>query len=381
MVCVLPVLVAVLGFGGEVPPGEPLHSPTIVREIDELRQAAGLPALAVGAWRGGEPIVLEATGLRAVDSESAATRADLWHLGSCAKAMTATVIDRLVSEEVLDWSTTIGDVLLDLEGIDAGWGDVTLRQLVRHRSGLPEDRRPDPALMMRIRSLEGPQSERRLELVRLVLSNPPTFEPGSRMAYSNHGYAVMSAIAERRTGTSWEDLCRTRLFEPLGMTSAGFGPPGSAQAVDQPRGHRGGVPLSPSPLADNPQAIAAAGTLHASLGDWGRFLVAHLGVRPDFLSRERLTVLHDPGGQGDYAAGWVVLRRDWAAGPALTHSGSNGLWFATVWLAPDREWAFCAVTNSAGPEAARACDQAIGTLIRSFEASEAKDTSAAPESR
>ena len=337
--------------------------------------------LAVAAWRDGEPVVLEATGLRAVDSDSPVTRDDLWHLGSCAKAMTATVIDRLVSEEVLEWSTTIGEVFPDLEEIDVGWGDVTLGQLARHRSGLPEDRKPDVALMMKIRSLDGPRPERRLELVRLVLSEPPSFDPGSGMAYSNHGYAVISAMAERRTGEDWEALCRTRLFEPLGMTSAGFGAPGSVRMVDQPRGHRGGIPIPPSLHADNPPVMAAAGTLHASLADWGRFLVMHLGRRPEVLSSESLAVLHDPGDDGDHAAGWVVLRREWAAGPALTHSGSNGLWFATAWLAPARGWGFCAVTNAAGPEAARACDQAIGTLIRAFEASEAKAPTAASESR
>ncbi|MCP4837557.1 MAG: beta-lactamase family protein [Phycisphaera sp.] len=374
----LSVLIATLGPMWDPPSGSPPKSTAILEAIEQARQDAGLPALAVAAWRDGELVFLEATGVRAMGSETPVTTADRWHLGSCGKAMTATVVDRLVSEGVLAWSTTIGEVLPEIEEIDEGWRNVTVRQLVRHRSGLPDDRRPDPALMTRIRSLDGSQQERRLELVRLVLSEPPSFEPGSRMAYSNHGYTVVSALAERRTGSDWETLCRTRLFEPLGMASPGFGPPGSIGEIDQPRGHRGGIPLPPSPFADNPSVNAAAGTLHSSLEDWGRFLAVHLGRRPDLLSLARLEELHDGGDEGNYASGWVVVDRKWAEGPALTHTGSNGLWFATAWLAPARDWAFCAVTNSASPGAAEACDRAIGVMIRSFESSEAVNPAGDP---
>ena len=130
--------------------------------------------------------------------------------------------------------------------------------------------------------------------------------------------------------------------------------------------------MAPNGFADNPLVIAAAGTMHLSLEDWGRFLAVHLGLRPGFLPKSRIAVLHDPEGVGTYAGGWVVASRPWGGGEVLTHSGSNNRWFAVVWIAPIRGWAFCAVTNTASDQAADACDQAIGLMIRAFQAKQAE---------
>lgn len=50
--------------------------------------------------------------------------------------------------------------------------------------------------------------------------------------YSNLGYMVAGAMAEKLTGKSWENLMRVKLFNPLGMTSAGFGAPGTPGKID-----------------------------------------------------------------------------------------------------------------------------------------------------
>ena len=59
-------------------------------------------------------------------------------------------------------------------------------------------------------------------------------------------------------------------------------------------------------------------------------------------------------------------QRDWADGPALTHTGSNRLWYAVIWLAPRRNMGFLAATNAGGEVAFRACDMAIGAMIRKY---------------
>jgi D-alanyl-D-alanine carboxypeptidase len=46
-------------------------------------------------------------------------------------------------------------------------------------------------------------------------------------------------MAEQVTGQAWEDLMQEMLFKPLGMETVGFGAPGTASIVDQPRGHTG----------------------------------------------------------------------------------------------------------------------------------------------
>ncbi len=163
---------------------------------------------------------------------------------------------------------------------------------------------------------------------------------------------------------------RRRLFEPLGMTSAGFGAPGTREKVDAPRGHReDGTPVEPGPGSDNPPAIGPAGTVHASIGDWGKFISLHLrGTRADtpLLPRDQFQKLHTApeGAEPPYALGWIVTRRQWGGnGDVLTHAGSNTMWYCVAWLAPARGFAVLVACNQGGENASRACDESASALI------------------
>ena len=70
---------------------------------------------------------------------------------------------------------------------------------------------------------------------------------------------------------------QARLFAPLGMERAGFGPPGDAARVDQPWGHRRQGEKTVPLFFDNPSSLGPAGTVHASLEDWAKFAALHLG--------------------------------------------------------------------------------------------------------
>ncbi len=336
--------------------------------LETLRAASDLPALAGAIIHKGEVIAIGAVGIRKSGSEEVVTTDDLWHLGSCTKAMTSTMIGALVERGDLSWDTTIGDVFSDFEEIREEWLGVTLEQLLTHRSGLPEDRVPD-ALFFKLRELEGPIREQRVELVKLALAREPAATPGSTMAYSNTGYTIAGAMAEAVTGSSWEDLLQEHLFEPLGMTTVGFGPPGKADSVLQPFGHRGVLPVDPGLFGDNPPVIGPAGTIHASLGDWAKFVAAHLAGergKSDLLTAKTFTRLHTPAEGQDYAFGWLVTEREWAGGRTLVHDGSNGLWYAVVWIAPERDMAILVTTNTGGAKAAKATDAAVSNLVVRF---------------
>jgi hypothetical protein len=70
-----------------------------------------------------------------------------------------------------------------------------------------------------------------------------------------------------------------------------------------------------------------------------------------------------PGDDENYAFGWIAMDRDWAGGKALMHGGSNTMWFALIWLAPQRDEAYIAATNIGSSTAFPACDTVIGKLI------------------
>jgi len=363
------------------PPAAPHDLNDALRPIVERHH---LPALAVIAMHGGEVVASGAIGVRRAGKDEPVTADDRWHIGSCAKSMTATLAARLVEAGTIRWDTTIGESLGKIdalrESILPAYHDVTLRQLLAHRSGLPEDRDPDPTLWPKVLALKGSMIEQRRDTAALVLSREPAAAPGSTMAYSNFGYVVAATMMEQATGQPWEELIRLHLFEPLGITSAGFGAPGGAdedgEKASQPRGHRllNGTrrPIEPAALgSDNPPTLRPAGGVHLSLRDWAKYAAAHVaghrGQDTPLLKAESWKILHADEYRQDYALGWALGQRDWAGGTVLSHDGSNGLWMAVIWLAPQRDLAVMAVTNCGDAGASTGCDEAVVAALQALD--------------
>ncbi len=343
--------------------------------LEVVRENRGIPALAAALVYEGEVIETGAVGLQAAGSPEAVTTGDLWHIGSLTKAMTATLAARLVEQGEIAWSTTVGDVFPDLVAtMRTEYVDVTFDQLMYHTSGLPLDVYQTP-IWSTLRGDPSPLPAQRRRWAAELLALQPETSRGTHL-YTNAGYVVAGSMMEELTGETWEELTRREVFEPIGMSAAGFGAPGSAALVDQPRGHvRQGsawVPLSPGLLADNPPAIGPAGTVHLTLADYSRYMAVHVaGARggAGLVSSESFGKLHTPAPGTDYSLGWAVTERNWANGGVITHNGSNGYWFATVWIAPQRDLAMFAVANAGGDPGQRATDEAIQVLLARFEAS------------
>lgn len=343
------------------PPPALLPDAELCDRLEALRGRHRLPGLAGAVVRGDEPATAGAAGVRRIDADVALTVNDLFHLGSCTKAMTATCLAALAEKQKLSWNDTLAGVFPErAEALHPEFRAVTLEQLLTHRAGVPRD-----GPWGDLGATLTPAAQRR-NLLAALCSRPPDVQPGTECRYSNAGYALAGLMAETRTGTSWESLMRDELFTPLGMTGCGFGAPGAPDSNDQPLGHlfRDGrwIPQH----RDNPPALGPAGTVHASLAGWARFVSLHLrGARHPtrLLSADAFTRMHTPPAGGDYAHGWQVVERAWAGGRALTHNGTNGLWFSTVWIAPGRDFAVLVAANAGGDAAARACDEAAASLI------------------
>jgi CubicO group peptidase (beta-lactamase class C family) len=219
-----------------------------------------------------------------------------------------------------------------------------------------------------------PLAEQRAWLAGRVLADAPEALAADEYRYSNYGYVVAGAMLERAAGTSFEELLRAELFEPLAMTSCGFGVPATPGLLDQPWGHRrrlaGLSPVEPGPGADNPLALGPAGTVHCSLRDWVKFLSLHLrgarGHGSPFLAQSAFEILHAPRARAPqpYALGWIVAERAWAgAQPVLTHTGSNTTFIAQAWLAPERDFGVAVVANAADDAARAALKAVVGAAI------------------
>ena len=273
------------------------------------------------------------------------------------------MIGSLVEEGKLSWKSTFRTVFPEnSDQFHPQFRGVTLSQLLTHRGGLPHD---GPWW-----NLPGSTpTEQRHALLVSMLERAPLSRPGSTYAYSNVGYALAGLMAERVSGESWETLMQRRLFEPLGMASAGFGTPGQGGAVTQPWGHRlDGRDIKPT-QQDNAPSLGPAGTVHCSVPDWAKFAALHLaGERGDskLLKPATLRALHTPPPSCEYAGGWFVVERSWAGGAALNHNGSNTSWYTRIWLAPALNLRILVATNQGDKQAERACEQASTALIRAL---------------
>ncbi|HYV30550.1 MAG TPA: serine hydrolase domain-containing protein, partial [Candidatus Binatia bacterium] len=228
--------------------------------------------------------------------------------------------------------------------------------------------------------------------------------PGTKFIYSNEGYILAGAVLEHLTGRAWEDLMRERLFQPLGISTGGFGPPGTAGKTDQPWGHSSilGEPIDPgSPAAQFPLYYGPAGLAHMTITDWARFIALHLRGDPAnphcqaaLLKLDTFAELHavaptTPYSKGwvmrgitrlatgdaapavTYRAGWFISTSSWAKGTqpgdtgrSLWHGGRHGMSHSVVVLAPEIDFAVLVACNHG--IAAWKTRQAVKALIRAF---------------
>ncbi|MHC4890495.1 MAG: serine hydrolase domain-containing protein, partial [Planctomycetota bacterium] len=346
--------------------------------LEPIRKKYSLPALAAAVILDGRTAAWGATGLRKVGSNVKVTHNDKFHIGSCTKAMTATIIVMLVERSKLRWDTTLAEAFRDMaDDMHPDYGNITLKHLLAHRAGFPPSNPnrswPKGKSFLDMHNLPGSAMQQRLVYARMMLCQEPEVKPGTKYVYSDAGYAIAGVIAEQAMNTPWETLMKEMLFRPLGMKTAGFGAMGSPGEINQPWQHRiedGKIcAIEPGRFSDNPPAIGPAGTVHCSIRDWAKFVIAHLkGARGagGLLKPDTFKVLHTPGFGGNYALGWDVKKRNWAGGKVLTHTGSNTMGFAVVWLAPKQDFAVLVASNQGNGEVAKACDEAVWTLIKRF---------------
>ncbi len=365
-----------------VAPAQSSTTPSLIDVSDTLRTIANehpqVPAIAAVVIEGNHITMEGVTGVRATGSPEKATLDDKWHLGSCTKAMTATLAAMLVEEGSLKWAATPVESFPELaKDADDTWKDATLLRLITNRAGAPADLSPRGLWGKLWNSNETPANLRRM-LLQDVMSHKTEYPPGTDYKYSNTNFAIAGMLIERAAQEPWECVVQRRLFTPLGITSAGFGAPGIQGVVSQPRGHTPeGKPIEPGHDADNPQAIAPAGTVHMSIRDWAKFVSLHLrgdGANPHrecrLLSAGSFDTLHTAPDAHEYAGGWGIAERDWGGGEGttkgrvLTHAGSNTSWFCVTWLAPSRDFAVLVCTNIAGDQGPAAADAAAWALIQ-----------------
>jgi CubicO group peptidase (beta-lactamase class C family) len=341
-----------------------VNDPVVPKQIDlkdvlaPVVSSNPLPALAAIVFDDQKVIASGAIGVRKFGDPTLVTIEDSFHLGSCTKAMTATLAARIVERGEISWATTVKEAL-SLQNVDSALENITLLELMSHNAGMPASLKNQPPGLWKYlyynntwqKGAKGRAD--RLKVAELLFSATPAQAVGS-YKYSNAGFMIAGAMLEAATDTEWEDLMRTELFKPLGMKNCGFGPAARPDKVDQPWPHKLGndKPLLVTPLIrapeswDNPRSLGPAGTVSCTISDWAKFGQLHLGDGGDYISTESMSKLHEVrNASARSALGWFSYKRSWAGGTALTHTGSNLFNFAIVWISPTKKKGVMVATN------------------------------------
>lgn len=287
-----------------------------------------------------------------------------WHWGSCAKALTSTVVGCLIDSGLLSkgWETTVGEVIPDLA--ESKIGAVTLLHLAHHRSGLLEDLEKEEEEKLHISVASLPLPQQRLVYVKHLAQKDLHHPPGEKYGpYSNAGFVVIAALAETAASTPWEELVDKYVVKPLNMTSFGFGIPSGAIGHDEDD--------TPQPNGKDKPWLNSSFSVHSTLEDWEKFASVHKDVlRGEYKEgvlvatpstmrkiqtpaspatpREAWDGNEPPNG---YAMGWKTIWEDTEEEQELPlhpsclwHFGTNFMWNAGIYV--DKEKDIVAVLGS-----------------------------------
>lgn len=352
---------------GESSPGaspDDLHG-KIDAVAAEVLESTGVPSASVAVVIDGRLAHVKAYGDARLEPRMPADVGMRYPIGSISKQFTAAALLLLQEEGKLSLDEPVGKYFPGL----ARANKVTIRQLLSHTSGYQDHWPQDyvPAMMLE------PVSPAAImeRWARAALD----FDPGTQWQYSNTGYVIAGAIAEKVLGGSLQGFLEKRIFSPLGMDSAiEFEVEGLGQ--DDPTGYRS-FALGPPRSAPVTAAgwLFAAGALAMTAEDLARWDVSLIEQSvlsaASYRELETETMLANGVGAG-YGLGVGVkmtgLRR------TIGHGGEVSGFTSMNVVYPDDRAAIVVLTNQ---DAARAADQItekIGELI--FEEAEAADEAA-----
>lgn len=164
--------------------------------------------------RDGDILLREAVTPPSLDTTAPVTPATRFPIASMTKSFTAALVLKLVDEGKLSLDQTLADLLPDFDVPYAG--DVTLRQLLQNRSGIPHYV-DIPGWFDNDVKRVFTEDSFLSTLAQLELK----FPPGSDYLYSNVNYYLLAKVIDRYSGMDYETWLQTQILDPLGMTATG----------------------------------------------------------------------------------------------------------------------------------------------------------------
>jgi len=235
--------------------------PATVRAEVDSSPRHGLDGIIVYVDQGGKPPAFYAAGWKNRLAKTPADPHALFKIASISKLYIAAATVKLVAAKRLSLDDTLDHLLPQYAGRIANADTITLRMLLRHRSGIPNyitdsqfrwDKATDAA-----------------EVLDLVLGKPADFAPDARHSYSNTNYLLIGMILDKTLGYSHNDYIKAEILAPLGLTHT-FGRMSDVNPADVVSGYAVGYDDDMKPL----DCGLPGGSMVATAQDVGVFLRA-----------------------------------------------------------------------------------------------------------
>jgi D-alanyl-D-alanine carboxypeptidase len=302
------------------------------RALDRVVDA-GAPG-AIALVRSGDRTIRLSSGYANLEPMTPIRVRDVIRIGGLTKSFVATVALQLVGEGKLALDDTLERWV---PGAIPNGGDISIRQLLNHTSGL-YNYSADPEILAPYEAGDFTRIFDPLQGVQVAAAHGPLFAPGSALSYSNTNYLLLAMIVEATTGNSIDSELRNRIFEPLELRHTSY--PTSSE-IDGSYIH-GYIPLDGGPIDVTPWSptlFGASGAILSNADDVADFYRALLGG--GLLTPELLTAMKtiDPvatGGVPDagiLGGGWGLglLRESFPCGEAWGHDSETPGYMTAAW--------------------------------------------------
>jgi len=333
--------------------------------IDDAVARYHLPGIAVGVIENGNVVYVRTAGELVAGSGAPITPDSLFKIASNSKAMTSSVLARLVDAGKLKWDDPVVKHLPQFRMHDP-WvtQNMQVRDLLVHNSGLPQG---GGDLML----WPEPNAFTRVDIIHGLGYIKPAYGFRSGYAYDNLLYVVAGEVAAAAGGASYEELVHREIFQPLGLSRCRVGAFDRTQVGDvaQPHMHRDGrnVVIRGDDAIVPAITSAAAGGIRCSLGDmltWARNWLAPTDEQLAWLSPAQRRIAWTPvtpmpiaqrrrdwdrTHSYAYALGWRVADVDgtWT----VSHTGTLMGMYSVMTLLPDSKSGFVVLMNGEADEA------------------------------
>jgi CubicO group peptidase (beta-lactamase class C family) len=292
--------------------------------VQEVLTETGVPGAGIALVRLGGVEWAGGIGLADRDRGIPVTADTHFRAGSISKTFIATALVQMTLDDDLDLDDPVGEVAPSVH-IENPWesdSPVRVIHLLQHTAGFDD---------MHFNEMYNLSDEPDLPLDQVLRINPRSrrvrWRPGTRVAYSNPGYAVAGYVLEFQSGQPFEDVIAEKIFEPTGMASSSF----RLTPDDEKLLARGYRDRSGPPVAYPRIYLRPAGNLHTTPADLGRFVqlllnwgetAEDLVVDPEYLSNmehPRASLASDAGLHNGYGSGIASLLE--GPFPLLGHGG------------------------------------------------------------